>query len=84
MARFWYSYNGVGDPILIASYNLTSTKPNCINGGQICAIYTPSGGSSPSVLSTNIRTYIADLQLTLVARPDASPGIKKYVYGRAC
>jgi len=83
MARFWYAYNGIGDPLLISSYNLSSVKPACVNGGNICAIYTPSGAGTPASLSSNIRTYIADLQLTLIARPDSSLAIKKYVYGKA-
>lgn len=82
MARSWYAYNGVGDPLLIASYILTTVKPACINGRRICAIYTPNGGPIPSVISTNIRNYIGIILVTLVAQPDANPGIKKYVYGK--
>ncbi|MBB5646282.1 hypothetical protein HDE70_002570 [Pedobacter cryoconitis] len=84
MARTWYSYNGVGDPLLISSYNLIATKPACINGSKICAIYAYNGGSSPTVFSTRLRAYIANLQVTIVAQPDSSISNKKYVYGRAC
>ncbi|MBB5646279.1 hypothetical protein [Pedobacter cryoconitis] len=83
MARSWYSYNGVGDPILISSYNLATLKPACINGTRICAIYAYNGGPSPTVLSTNLRAYIANVQLSTVAQPDSSSATKKYVYGKA-
>ena len=82
MARAWYSYNGIGDPLLIASYTLSTLRPACLNGTRVCAIYTPAGGPNPSVLSTNIRNYIGNVLSTLVAQPDANPGIKKYVYGK--
>ncbi|MET4142839.1 hypothetical protein [Pedobacter sp. UYP1] len=82
MARAWYSYNGIGDPLLIASYIFAPIKPACLNGVNICSIYTPNGGPNPSVLSANIRNYIANTLSTLVAQPDANPGLKKYVYGK--
>lgn len=84
MARSWYAYNGVGDPLLPASYNIAYIKPNCVNGGGICAIYANGVGLNPISLSTNMRNYIAQVQLSLVARPDFSTGVKKYVYGKAC
>jgi len=82
MARTWYAYNGVGDPLLISSYNLASVKPACINGSRICAIYAYNGGVSPSVLSTNLRLYIANIQVATVAQPDSSL-TRKFVYGKA-
>ena len=82
MARSWYAYNGVGDPLQIASYILTTVRPTCLNGSRICAIYTPAGGPTPSILSTNIRNYIANVFGILIAQPDANPGIKKYAYGK--
>ncbi|MBB5646283.1 soluble lytic murein transglycosylase-like protein [Pedobacter cryoconitis] len=84
MARAWYSYNGVGDPLTLSSYNLSPIKPACINGTRICAIYAYNGGPSPVVLSTNLRLYIATLQATSVAQPDSSISNKKYVYGKSC
>ncbi|RAJ32965.1 hypothetical protein [Pedobacter cryoconitis] len=82
MARAWYAYNGVGDPFLVSSYNLAIVKPACINGSKICAIYEFNGGSNPQLLSTNIRKYIASLQLSPVAQPESPIGAKKYVYGK--
>lgn len=77
-------YNGIGDPPLIASYYLMAPniKPSSVNGDRVCAIYTPIGGANPSVISTNISNYIANLLSTLVAQPDVNAGIKKYVYGK--
>lgn len=83
MARTWYSYNGVGDPLSISSYNLTGIKPACINGIRICAIYAYNGGPSPSVLSTNLRLYIANVQSSSVAQP-GSTLTRKFVYGKNC
>ncbi|MBB5621561.1 hypothetical protein HDE69_002622 [Pedobacter cryoconitis] len=80
MARCWYAYNGVGDIIVLASYNLAVVKPSCINGPRICAIYAPNCGPVPSILSTNMRNYIANAEILLVSQPDSTPGIKKYVY----
>ncbi|RAJ35445.1 hypothetical protein [Pedobacter cryoconitis] len=83
MARSWYAYNGVGDPVTLSSYNFAFSKPACISGGRLCAIYATGTGVNPSVISANLRGYIADVQLTLVARPDGSAAIKKYAYGKA-
>ena len=83
MARCWYSYNGIGDPLLCTSYFLSFvTPPTCVNGPVVCAIYARGCGSTPTCpLSYRIRMYIANLQLALIAQPDTSPAIKKYVYG---
>lgn len=81
MARRWYAYDGFGDPLLISSFTLSTIPPNCRDGANVCALYVPNGGSFPSVLSTNIRAYIANILLTSVAQPDGF-GIKKYVYGK--
>ena len=81
MARCWYAYNGVGDPFLISSYFLATVKPSCINGCKICAIYAPNCGPTPSVLSTNMRTYIANIIISCIAQPNTLP-YKKYVYGK--
>ncbi|AMP97809.1 hypothetical protein AY601_0868 [Pedobacter cryoconitis] len=82
MARFWYAYNGFGDPLLPSSYNLASIRPACTNGANICAIYSPGSGNPSLPLSNNLRTYIANVQLTLLGAPDSSLGVKKYVYGK--
>jgi hypothetical protein len=79
MARSWYAYNGIGDPLLPASYNLTLGKPFCINGINVCVIYAP-GGFSPSPLSFNMKNYISNGQLQLLPQPSFPAGVKKYVY----
>lgn len=82
MARYWYSYNGIGDPTLCTSYNQSVIKPACTIGAVVCAIYAPGGSNPTCPLSYRMRTYIANLQLALIPQPDTSPAIKKYVYGR--
>ncbi|WP_367868002.1 hypothetical protein [Pedobacter sp. WC2423] len=84
MARFWYSYNGIGDPLLPTSYNQMTLKPGCINGARVCAIYSPGFFNPTAPLSSRLRTYIANIQLALIPQPDSSLGVKKYVYGRVC
>ncbi|MBB5646277.1 hypothetical protein HDE70_002565 [Pedobacter cryoconitis] len=56
MARVWYSYDDIGSPFSIGSYNRSTFKPACINGSKICAIYAYSRGLGHSVLSNNLRT----------------------------
>ena len=80
MARCWYAYNGIGDPLLPSSYNLSLAKPICLNGSIVCAIYAPGCGLSPSLLSASMRKYVKDGQLQLVAQPFSPFGAKKYVY----
>lgn len=81
MARYWYTYNGVGDPLLCSSYNLSILKPSCINGCTVCAIYATGAASPTCPLSYNMRTYIASLQnYTCIAQPFLNGKI--YVYGR--
>ncbi|WP_367868001.1 hypothetical protein [Pedobacter sp. WC2423] len=82
MARFWYSYNGIGDPILPTSYNQALVKPTCITGPVVCAIYSPGAFNPTSPLSSRLRTYIANIQLALIPQPDSNLASKKYVYGR--
>ena len=82
MARYWYSYNGIGDPALCTSYIQSGVKPSCINGAVVCTIYAP-GGTNPSCpLSYRLSNYIANLQLALIPQPSSPSEAKKYVYGR--
>lgn len=83
MARCWQVYNGIGDPLLLSSYAKAFTVPTGISGGLVCAVYAPSCGPTPGILSIRIKGYIADLQLTLVAQPGGGTTVyKKYVYGK--
>jgi len=83
MARAWFAYNGLGSPILPEYYLLMSDKPACRNGFVICAIYArDSAGEVPSVISTNLRRYIADGLSNGVPEPRLPRSAKKYVYMR--
>lgn len=78
MGRFWYAYNGIGDPFLSSSYNIVFIKPGCINGFNSCAIYA----YGPPFLSSRMRNYIGYLMIEGVAQPSMPAGAKKYVYGK--
>lgn len=83
MARTWYVYNGIGDPLVPASYISTFSKPSCASGCSLCAIYATGTGINPSVLSSNIRGYIGDVLATQISQPGGiNTGIKKYAYGK--
>ena len=82
MARFWYSYNGVGDPLLPSSYNRAFSNPTCMNGPIVCVIYSPGIFMPTGPLSYRLITYIANIQLALIPQPDSDFPFKKYVYGR--
>lgn len=82
MARYWYAYVGglIGDPRLSANYSITTVKPSCLAGKNVCAIYAPSGDISPSTpLSINLLIYLSNSKVSGVAEPQ-QPGSKKYVY----
>ncbi|MBB5620643.1 hypothetical protein HDE69_001692 [Pedobacter cryoconitis] len=83
MARAWYAYDGMGSPFLTSSYNLSVIKPTCINGCKVCAIYELNGGSTPQLLSANIRNYIIFMMISSVAQP-SDPGAKIYLYSKNC
>ena len=80
MARFWYSYAS-GDPRVASSYSLSLSKPTCINGPVMCAIYAGSGGENPDgPLSANLQRYISAALVTKIAQPQDTNVFKKYVY----
>jgi hypothetical protein len=64
----WYSYIGIGDPTNSTSYRLSSVKPNCNLGVQICAIYLNQTDQIPSGFN-GISTYIANALATQIAQP---------------
>jgi len=80
MARFWFSYDTVNNPFHPASYRRQITIPGCLNGPVICAIYAQGNGDRPSILSNNLRRYIADGLSNNIAQPSTPPGSKFYVY----
>lgn len=85
MGRYWYSYVGTAGtaPSLVAAnyrrITLNHGKPNCDGINQICAIYSPSGDSTPtSPLSSNLQAYItAALSSTSSFEPQTG---KAFVY----
>ena len=82
MARNWYSYNGIGDPLLNTSYIQAFVKPSCINGSTVCAIYAPGLSTPTAPLSTRLRNYIANVLLAFIPQPDSNLAFKKYVYAK--
>ncbi|MGY0036932.1 hypothetical protein [Pedobacter sp. NJ-S-72] len=80
MARSWYGYLSTGDVTDPGNYFLTSVKPSCITGDNICAIYAPEGGALPlAPFSKRMLQYIADASTGTVARPNVA-GAKFYLY----
>ncbi|MGY0036930.1 hypothetical protein [Pedobacter sp. NJ-S-72] len=85
MARNWYTYVGgaLGDPRLSSGYSLLTTKPACMSGNIICAIYTGNGDISPTTpLSLNLLNYISNANASGVPEPQRPLGAKKFVYLR--
>lgn len=83
MARAWFAFIGTGNPILPENYILSEDIPACRNGFTICAIYAAdSGGETPSLISRNMRRYIANGLTNGVAEPRLPVAAKKYVYMR--
>ena len=89
MARAWYIFNSnLNDngQYAISNYRIIGhgTKPACVNGLQICAIYVSFPGtekpSYPLALSNNITQYITDAIATQVAQPQIPTDAKRYVY----
>ena len=77
----WYSYTGVGDPTLVASYRLATVKPTCQAGEEICAIYLNQTDPIPSAFDAGVQTYIANALATLIPQP-TGVGVKRFVYLR--
>jgi len=83
MARAWYVFNGstdTGASDLPENYAFTTSTPTCQNGRALCAIYAVYGGTLPSVISSNLKQYIADGRATGAAQPTDPAGSKLYAY----
>lgn len=85
MAKYWYAYNGTGDPFIASNYQILNppSTPHCVTGTTICAIYATGSGDNltPNApFSSNIQQYIA-LALTDQNLPQPS-GDQFYVYLR--
>ncbi|KIO76836.1 hypothetical protein TH53_12575 [Pedobacter lusitanus] len=80
MARAWYAYDGVGSVVVPGSYLYSPTKPICRNGFDLCAIYAVYGGQFPTVVSANIRRYIANGLVNGIPEPQIPVGVVTFVY----
>ena len=76
----WYAYTGVGDPTLSTSYRLSSLKPSCVAGEEICAIYLNQTDAIPSAFD-GVTTYIANALATQTPQPTGAL-VKRFVYLR--
>lgn len=83
MAKYWYSYNNIGDPFLPASYKRTNVpfNPECTSGSKICAVLAE--GSPHQVVpikpfSANIQNYIVVALTSSV--PEPRNAAKAFVY----
>ena len=84
MARFWYAYNGMGDPLLPSSYNLSPVTPTCVNGCKVCAIFAPGTSSPFAPLSARIRSYIMAGLVTSMQQPPPTEDLVRYVLMKQC
>lgn len=76
----WYSYIGVGDPTVASSYRLTSLKPTCLTGVEVCVIYLNQSSSIPSAFN-GVTVYIANALATQIPQPTGIL-VKPFVYLR--
>lgn len=85
MARYWYSYNGVGNPFGTSSYQRANIpfSPPCTVGSEICVVNAagaPGSLNPNSPFSPNIINYIA---IALTSSTPKPSGGKAYVYKRS-
>ena len=83
MARSWFAYDTVNDPFHPASYRRQNSTPGCINGPVICSIYALGTAERPTLISINLRRYIADGLANNIAEPATPAGSKFFVYMKA-
>lgn len=83
MARSWYVYIGIGDPLLFSSYARLTIKHNALCGNEICVIYSEGEEFRlQAPLSPNLQKYIKDALITGQLQPEQPANAKKYVYLR--
>jgi len=83
MARAWYVFMGGDDPLLSSRYIKIRSKPTCLCGDIICAIYAPDNGLRLAApLSEHLCDYIKKALSTGMIQPEYPFGSKKYVYLR--
>ncbi|KIO76837.1 hypothetical protein TH53_12580 [Pedobacter lusitanus] len=80
MARAWYAYDGFGSLVLPSSYIYTPDRPVCRNGFSLCAVYAIYGGQFPTVISANLRKYIAAGLTIGTPQPQIPVNALAYIY----
>lgn len=79
--RFWYAYNGTGDPYSATNYRKITIKPAFSKGSKVSAIFARQGGDNPQPLSGNLHQYISNALFSAEPQPPLTePGNKYYVY----
>ena len=77
----WYTFTGCCDGVFDESkYRLSTVKPTCQVGKEICVVYLNQNSNIPSSLST-VETYIANALATQIPQP-TGVGVKRFVYLR--
>lgn len=84
MARNWYAYNGIGDPLLASSYNFSPVLPTCVNGWKVCAIYASGSVTPVAPLSANIRSYVSAGMVTGLQQPPPALDLVRYLVMKPC
>lgn len=79
--RNWYAYDGIGNPFMHTSYYRITVKPTVVRGEKLGAILGINDCHCPSLLSENLRQYIADALFSGQAQPNAAgPDNRYFVY----
>ena len=87
MPKDWYIYIG-GNPNALFNYIRFDESPgvaavappaSCQGGFNLCAIFAPNCGINPTVISPNIRSYIARGLAVGTNQPDTPPGAQIHV-----
>ncbi|WP_158797410.1 hypothetical protein [Pedobacter sp. L105] len=80
----WYSY--LGSPAAVnlpSSYIYSPATPTCTAGFTLCSVYAIYAGALPSIITSNLQTYIASVLSTGVPQPTGIGSPKAFVYGKA-
>ena len=69
--RKWYAFLG-GNPLIPENYQITTKRPQCSSGKNICAIYARGYDEQPEEFSTEMRIHIANALVTGASQPMGS------------
>ena len=76
----WYAYLGFGDPLNPANYRLSSIKPSCFVGEDLCAILLDQTNYIPCDIEP-VDLYIKNALITQFPQ-STGIGVKRFVYMR--